>query len=41
MVPLGFGGRRIVEVKVEGHAPAPNENMSAERAHVGPDTQRP
>jgi putative ABC transport system permease protein len=37
MVPLGFGGRRIVDVKVEGHAPAPNENMSAERAHVGPD----
>jgi len=37
MVPLGFGGRRIVEVKVEGHAPAPNENMSVERAHIGPD----
>ena len=37
MVPLGFGGRRIVEVKVEGHAAAPNENMSVERAHVGPD----
>jgi putative ABC transport system permease protein len=36
MVPLGFGGRRIVEVTVEGYAPAPNENMSAERAHVGP-----
>jgi len=37
MVPLGFGGRRIVEVKVEGYAPSPNENMSAERAHVGPE----
>lgn len=37
MVPLGFGGRRIVEMKVEGRATAPNENMSAERAHVGPD----
>ena len=37
MVPLGFGGRRIVEVKVEGRASAPNENMSAERAHVGSD----
>ena len=37
MVPLGFGGRRIVEMKVEGYAPAPNENMSAERAHVGPE----
>ena len=37
MVPLGFGGRRIVEMKAEGHAPAPNENMSAERAHVGSD----
>ena len=37
MVPLGFGGRRIVEVKVQGYAPAPNEDMSAERAHVGPE----
>jgi predicted permease len=37
MVPLGFGGRRIVEVKVDGYAPAPNENMAAERAHVGPE----
>ena len=37
MVPLGFGGRRIVEVKIEGYAPSPNDNMSAERAHVGPD----
>jgi len=37
MVPLGFGGRRIVEMKIEGRAAAPNENMSAERAHVGPD----
>jgi predicted permease len=37
MVPLGFGGRRIVEMKVEGYTPAPNDNMSAERAHVGSD----
>jgi predicted permease len=37
MVPLGFGGRRIVEMRVERYAPAPNENMSAERAHVGSD----
>jgi len=37
MVPLGFGGRRIVEVKVEGRASARNENMSAERAHVASD----
>jgi predicted permease len=35
MVPLGFGGRRIVEARVAGYAPAPNENMSVERAHVG------
>lgn len=37
MVPLGFGGRRIVEMKVEGYAPAADDNMSAERAHVGAD----
>jgi hypothetical protein len=37
MVPLGFGGRRIVEMRVDGYAPAANDNMSAERAHVGPD----
>jgi predicted permease len=37
MVPLGFGGRRIVEMKVEGYAPTPSEDMTAERAHVGPD----
>jgi putative ABC transport system permease protein len=37
MVPLGFGGRRIVEMKVEGYAPDPDENMTAERAHVGSD----
>jgi predicted permease len=37
MVPLGFGGRRIVEMSVEGYTPAPNDDMSAERAHVGPD----
>ena len=37
MVPLGFGGRRIVEVKVEGYSPSKNENMTAERAQVGGD----
>jgi predicted permease len=37
MVPLGFGGRRIVEMKIEGYAPAKNENMTAERAQVGGD----
>ncbi|HWH53537.1 MAG TPA: FtsX-like permease family protein, partial [Gemmatimonadaceae bacterium] len=37
MVPLGFGGRRIVEMKVEGYAPAKNENMTSERAQVGGD----
>ena len=37
MVPLGFGGRRIVEMKVEGYSPAKSENMTAERAHVGGD----
>ena len=35
MVPLGFGGRRIVETRVEGYAPGPDENLTAERAHVG------
>lgn len=35
MVPLGFGGRRVVEMTVEGYAATPNEDMSAERAHVG------
>jgi putative ABC transport system permease protein len=37
MVPLGFGGRRIVEMKVEGYSPARNEDMTAERAQVGGD----
>jgi putative ABC transport system permease protein len=37
MVPLGFGGRRIVEMKVDGYAPVLNENMSVERAHIGSD----
>ena len=37
MVPLGFGGRRIVEMKVEGYSPAKDENMTAERAQVGGD----
>lgn len=37
MVPLGFGGRRIVEMKVEGYAPARNEDMTAERAQIGSD----
>src|SRR6202022_1004430 len=37
VVPLCFGGRRVVEMKVEGYAPTTNENMGAERAHVGSD----
>lgn len=37
MVPLGFGGRRIADLKVDGYAPALNEDMTVERAHVGPD----
>ena len=37
MVPLGFGGRRIIEMKVEGYSPAKNENMTAERAQVAGD----
>ena len=36
MVPLGFGGRRAVEMRIEGYAPRPTEDMTAERAHVGP-----
>ena len=37
MVPLGFGGRRIADLKVPGYAPALNEDMTVERAHVGAD----
>jgi predicted permease len=37
MIPLGFGGVDVADLKVEGYAPEPNENMSAERSLVGPD----
>lgn len=37
MVPLGFGGREIVEAKVEGLAPPPDNDASTELAHVGPE----
>jgi hypothetical protein len=37
MVPLGFGGRRTANVRVEGYAPRANENMTMERALVGSD----
>ena len=36
-VPLGFGGRRMVDLRVEGYAPRPDENTSAERTLVGSD----
>ena len=37
MIPLGFGGVDVTDAKVEGYAPAPNENMAAERSLVGSD----
>lgn len=37
MVPLGFGGRRIVEMKVEGYGPRADEDMGAERVQVAGD----
>ena len=40
MVPLGFGGRRTADVRVEGYAPQPDENVSAERGIVGSDYAR-
>jgi hypothetical protein len=36
MVPLGFGGRRFAEVRVEGYAPRADEDMSATRVNVAP-----
>jgi predicted permease len=35
MVPLGFGGHAYADTKVEGYVPAPDEEMSNERAIVG------
>jgi predicted permease len=35
MVPLGFGGHAYADTKVEGYAPAPDEEMSKERVIVG------
>jgi putative ABC transport system permease protein len=36
-LPLGFGGVDIADVKVEGYAPAPNENMAMPRSFVAAD----
>jgi predicted permease len=36
-VPLGFGGRRVASVKVDGYAPVPDEDMSVLRIAAGPD----
>lgn len=35
LVPLGFGGRRTVNVRPEGHEPRPDENTVSLRAIVG------
>jgi hypothetical protein len=35
MVPLGFGGHSNSSVSPEGYAPAPNEDVQAERVLVG------
>jgi len=40
MVPLGFGGRRMADVRVDGYASRPNESMSVERVVVGSDYAR-
>jgi predicted permease len=37
LVPLGFGGRRTVELRVEGYAPAPDEHLAVLRALVASD----
>jgi predicted permease len=37
MIPLGFGGVDVADLKVEGYAPAPNEDMTAERSLIGSD----
>ena len=36
-VPLGFGGRRVSTVRVDGYAPAPDEDMSVLRIAVASD----
>jgi putative ABC transport system permease protein len=40
MIPLGFGGVDVVDAKVEGYVPAPNESMGVNRSMVGPDYAR-
>ena len=40
VVPLGLGGVRMVDVRVEGFTPAPDETMSAFRTLVGSDYAR-
>lgn len=40
MVPLGFGGRRTAEVRVDGYVPDPNETMIVERVLIGSDYAR-
>jgi predicted permease len=40
MVPLGFGGHRTAEVRVDGYVPPPNEPMTVERVLVGSDYAR-
>jgi predicted permease len=40
IVPLGFGGVDVVETRVEGYTPAPNENMGMQRSTVGSDYAR-
>ncbi len=37
MIPLGFGGVDVAGLKVESYAPAPNEDMSAQRSLIGSD----
>jgi predicted permease len=37
MVPLGFGGVDVVEMRVDGYAPAPDENMTANRSFIASD----
>jgi predicted permease len=40
MVPLGFGGHRTADVRVDGYVPTPNEAMTVERVLVGSDYAR-
>jgi predicted permease len=40
VVPLGLGGVRTVDVRIDGFTPAPDESMSAVRALVGSDYAR-